>query len=73
MTDVSLAELLASVEPLAHGADEGAFRVRSIPGHERHYVGRNGTGHPSLLLASAPGAGHFREIWPGFGAEAVFV
>jgi hypothetical protein len=56
MTDVSLAELLASVEPLAHGADEGSFRVRSIPGYERHYVGRNSTGHPSLLLGSAPGA-----------------
>lgn len=58
MTDVSLAELLASVEPLAHGADEGSFRVRSIPGYERHYVGRNSTGHPSLLLGSAPGAFH---------------
>lgn len=56
MTDVSLNELLASVEPLAHGADEGSFRVRSIPGYERHYVGRNSTGHPSLLLGSAPGA-----------------
>ncbi len=58
MTDVSLAELLASVEPLARGADEGTFRVRSIPGYERHYVGRNSTGHPSLLLGSAPGAFH---------------
>lgn len=58
MTDVSLAELLASVEPLAHGADEGSFRVRSIPGYERHYVGRNSTGHPSLLLGSAPGPFH---------------
>lgn len=58
MTDVSLAELLASVEPLTHGADEGSFRVRSIPGYERHYVGRNSTGHPSLLLGSAPGAFH---------------
>lgn len=58
MTDVSLAGLLASVEPLAHGADEGSFRVRSIPGYERHYVGRNGTGHPSLLLGSAAGAFH---------------
>lgn len=56
MPDVSLAALLASVEPLAHGADEGSFRVRSIPGYERHYVGRNSTGHPSLLLGSAPGA-----------------
>jgi len=58
MTDVSLAELLASVEPLAHGSDEGSFRVRSIPGYERHYVGRNSTGHPSLLLGSAPGSFH---------------
>lgn len=58
MTDVSLAELLASVEPLAHGADEGSFRVRSIPGYERHYVGRNSTGHPSLLLGSASGVFH---------------
>ena len=58
MPDVSLAELLASVEPLAHGADEGSFRVRSIPGYERHYVGRNSTGHPSLLLGSATGAFH---------------
>ncbi len=58
MTDVSLAELLALVEPLAHGADEGSFRVHSIPGYERHYVGRNSTGHPSLLLGSAPGAFH---------------
>ena len=58
MAEISLAELLASVEPLAHGADEGAFRVRSIPGYERHYVGRNITGHPSLLLGSAPGAFH---------------
>lgn len=58
MTDVSLAELLASVEPLAHGADEGSFRVRSIPGYARHYVGRNSTGHPSLLLGNAPGAFH---------------
>ncbi len=55
MTDVSLAELLASVEPLARGADEGSFKVRSIPGYERHYVGRNSTGQPSLLLGSAPG------------------
>ena len=58
MTDVSLAELLASVEPLAHGADEGSFRVRSIPGYERHYVGRNSMGHPSLLLGSVTGAFH---------------
>jgi hypothetical protein len=58
MADLSLAELLASVEPLAHGADEGSFRVGSIPGYERHYVGRNSTGHPSLLLGSAPGAFH---------------
>jgi hypothetical protein len=56
MTDVSLGELLASVEPPVHGAEEGSFRVRSIPGYERHYVGRNSTGHPSLLLGSAPGA-----------------
>ncbi len=56
MTDASLAELLASVEPLAHGVDENSFKVRSIPGYERHYVGRNSTGHPSLLLGSAPGA-----------------
>lgn len=58
MTEVSLAELLASVEPLARGADESAFGVRSIPGYERHYVGRNSTGHPSLLLGSRPGAFH---------------
>ena len=58
MTDVSLAELLASVEPRAHGASEGSFSVRSIPGYERHYVGRNSTGHPTLLLGSAPGAFH---------------
>lgn len=58
MTDVPLADLLALVEPLAHGTDEGSFRVRSIPGYERHYVGRNSTGHPSLLLGSAPGAFH---------------
>lgn len=58
MTDVSLAELLATVDPLAHGADEGSFSVRSIPGYERHYAGRNSTGHPSLLLGSAPGAFH---------------
>lgn len=58
MTDVSLAELLASVEPLVDGADEGSFRVRSIPGFERHYVGRNSTGNPSLLLGSTPGAFH---------------
>lgn len=56
MTDGSLAELLASVESLAHGAEEGSFRVRPIPGYERHYVGRNNTGHPSLLLGSDPGA-----------------
>jgi hypothetical protein len=58
MTDLSLAELLASVEPLAHGADEGSFRVRPIPGYERHYVGCNSTGHPSLLLGSGSGAFH---------------
>ena len=58
MTDVSLAELLASVEPLAQGADEASFRVCAIPGYERHYVGRNITGHPTLLLGSAPGAFH---------------
>jgi hypothetical protein len=56
MTDVSLAELLASVEPLAQGADEGSFKVRSIPCYERHYVGRNSKGQPSLLLGSAIGA-----------------
>lgn len=58
MTDVSLAELLASVEPLAHGADENSFRVRPIPGYERHYVGRNSTGQPSLLFGSGSGAFH---------------
>lgn len=58
MTDVSLAELLASIEPLAHGADEGSFRVRAIPGYERHYVGRNAAGQPSLLLGSAAGVFH---------------
>lgn len=58
MADVSLSELLASVEPLAHGVDEGSFRVRSIPGYGRHYVGRNSTGHPSLLLSSPPGTFH---------------
>lgn len=58
MTDLSLGELLASVEPLAHGADEGSFRVRPIPGYERHYVGCNSTGHPSLLLGSGSGAFH---------------
>jgi hypothetical protein len=56
MTDVSLSELLASIDLLLYGAEDGAFRVRSIPGYERHYVGRNSTGHPSLLLGSAPGA-----------------
>jgi len=58
MPDVSLAELLASVEPLAHGADAGSFRVRSIPSYERHYIGRNSTGQPSLLLSSGMGAFH---------------
>lgn len=58
MTDVSLVELLASVERLADDATEGSFRVRSIPGYERHYVGRNVTGQPSLLLGSGPGAFH---------------
>jgi Putative PD-(D/E)XK family member, (DUF4420) len=58
MADVSLAELLASVEPLAQAADESSFRVRPVPGFERHYVGRNSTGHPSLLLGSGPGAFH---------------
>ena len=55
MSDVSLSELLASVEPLAQGADEGSFRVRGIPGYDRHYVGRNGVGQPTLLLGSAAG------------------
>ena len=58
MPEASLAELLASVEPLARGADEGSFRVRSIPGYERHYVGRSSAGQPSLLLGSPPGAFH---------------
>lgn len=58
MPDISLAELLASVELLAHGTDEGSFRVRSIPSYKRHYVGRNSTGQPSLLLGSGPGAFH---------------
>lgn len=55
MSDVSLAELLASVDPLALGASEGSFRVRSIPGYDRHYVGRNSAGQPCLLLGSEPG------------------
>jgi hypothetical protein len=58
MTDASLAHLLASVEPLARDADESSFKVLSIPGYERHYVGRNSAGHPSLLLGSMPGAFH---------------
>lgn len=58
MPDVSLSELLTSVEPLAHGADEGSFRVRSIQGYERHYVGRSSAGQPSLLLGSPPDAFH---------------
>lgn len=58
MPNVSLAELLASVEPLAHGADDGSFRVRSIPSYERHYIGRNSMGQPNLLLGSGPGAFH---------------
>lgn len=58
MTDISLAELLTSIEPLLHSADEGSFRVRSIPGFERHYVGRNVSGQPSLLLGSGPGTFH---------------
>ncbi|MEP9373863.1 PD-(D/E)XK motif protein [Mesorhizobium sp. KR1-2] len=58
MTDVSLAELLASVEPLAHGTDDGSFRVRSIPGYACHYVGRNNMGQASLLLGSGPGSFH---------------
>ncbi|MHB0713235.1 PD-(D/E)XK motif protein [Roseomonas mucosa] len=53
---MSLAELLASVEPHAHGMEGGAFRVRPIQGLERHYVGRNAAGQPSLLLGSDTGA-----------------
>ncbi len=56
MPKASLSELLASVESLARSTGEGSFRVRSIPGYERHYVGRNSTGQPSLLLGSPPGA-----------------
>lgn len=56
MPDTSLSELLASIEPLAVGADGGAFRVRSIPGFERHYVGRSDAGQPCLLLGSEGGA-----------------
>jgi hypothetical protein len=58
MADVSLADLLTSVEPHARDADESSFKVRLIPGYERHYVGRNSAGHPGLLLGSAPGAFH---------------
>ncbi|WP_168990491.1 PD-(D/E)XK motif protein [Aureimonas flava] len=58
MTDVSLAELLASIEPLAHDAEVEAFSVRPIQGFERHYVGRNAAGQPSLLLGSGPGVFH---------------
>ncbi len=56
MPDTSLSELLGSVAPLMVGADEGAFRVISIPGYERHYVGRNSAGQPCFLLGSEPGA-----------------
>lgn len=56
MTNISLAELLSSVEFLADGERGGSFRVRSIPGYDCHYVGHNSSGYPSLLLGSAPGA-----------------
>ncbi len=56
MPDTSLSELLASVAPLMDGADEGAFRVISIPGYERHYVGRSSGGQPCFLLGSDRGA-----------------
>ena len=56
MPEASLSDLLASIQPLARGADQNSFSVRSIPGYERHYVGRNSAGQPSLLLGSPPGA-----------------
>lgn len=56
MTEVSLFDLLSLVEPLPQSTSERSLRVRSIPGYERHYVGRNSSGHPCLLLGSQPGA-----------------
>lgn len=56
MPELSLSELLNTVEPLARGADECSFKVRTIPRYERHYVGRNSAGQPSLLLGSPIGA-----------------
>ena len=56
MPDISLSELLASIEPPVDGANGGAFRVRSIPGYERHYVGRSSAGQPCFLLGSERGA-----------------
>lgn len=58
MTEASLAELLATIDLAAEGFREGAFRVRSIPDYERHFIGRNSSGHPCLLLGSGPGAFH---------------
>jgi hypothetical protein len=67
---LSIAELLATVD--GSGAVDGAFDVRNISGTS-HYIGRDGQGHPALLIGSERGAFHapvrLALIEARFGAE----
>jgi hypothetical protein len=56
MPEFNLSELLDAVEPLAPDISTGAFRVVSIPDFPRHYIGRNTSGQPCVLLGSSAGA-----------------
>lgn len=54
----SFAQLLDSVPEAEPGELPGTYRVQRLPGTSMHYIGRNGQGHPSLLLGSPAGRLH---------------